>query len=40
MKPLEKATRNLSILLKQKLKPEHDLLILESQEILLDMLYS
>jgi hypothetical protein len=40
MKPLEKATRNLSILLREGLKPKHDLLVLEAQEILLEMLHA
>jgi len=38
MKPLEKATRNLSILLREGLKPKHDLLVVETQEILLELL--
>ena len=40
MKPLEKATRNLSILLRAGLKPEHDLIVLETQEILLELLHT
>jgi len=40
MKPLEKATRNLSILLCERLNPKHDLIVLETQELLLEMLHA